>query len=330
MKHFDEKVTSYIKNRDGNEASILYKIQPDQEGISDYIKEVKHRVPINGLGEGLEEVTRNRVVSDIYGKRILIKITNQCFAHCRYCFRKDEIDNLFFKITKDEIDEGIKYIEDNKIIDVVFSGGEPLLLPDKQLLSIIDRVFSIESMKRITFDTNIMATNPQRITSDFIKILSGLRLKYKKQIIMTIHFTSKHEFTNECKDALFLLQSHGIVLRGHTPLLKGVNDNIDMLHDLFTEMVDSGVHPYYLIHFIATSHNKHFEISLKDGLDLYRQVLQMNAGVEIPSYVFYVPTGKGKIRLLPTNVEQLDEGQYELTDRNGDKYIHTDFSYNSK
>ena len=327
MIHFNEKITKYIKERDGDKVSLLYQKQEELEGYSTPLNknDVDWFVPRTDIGEGLRHFTKNRVIGDIYGKRIIMRIANECLAHCRYCFKRDEINNPNFHISNEEIDEGIAYIKEHSVRDVILSGGEPLILADEKFLDILERIYSIDTVKQITLDTNIMATNPNRLTDKFLQNVKAVKDKYRKQLIFTIHFTHKKELTPVCKDVLYKLQSIGAVLRSHTPMLKGINDDAQILHDLFEELVSSGVHPYYLIHFIATKYNKHFELPLSEGLLIYGKILATNAGTEIPSYVVYTPTGKGKIRLLPYSVTDNGDGNYILMDKFGDEYHHKDY-----
>jgi len=322
-QHFGEKITPYMKKRDGG-ASTLYKVSTD-EGIDNFLSIAPHIIPQNDIGEGMVHFTKSRSVQDVYGKRVLLRISNNCFAHCRYCFRRDEVNNPNFSITSTDLDYALDYVKKNKIIrDVILSGGDPLHLDDKSFFWFLEELYSMDNVKQVTIDTNVMATNPGRINNSFIEEVKRIRSKYKKQLIFTISATHVSEITQEFKDSVFNLQSVGVVLRSHTPLLKGFNDDAETLSDLFEGLVSSGVHPYYLIHFIPTKNNTHFEVSLKNGLKIWEKVLNLSTGTEIPNYVVYTQDGKGKIRLLPSSVSEVSSGVYEMTDRNGDKYYHHD------
>jgi len=325
---FSERVSTYIKDTVEDKINLEYIALYKKLYKVDFKEDLKSydRLRVNGIGEGLVDISPLKPLSNIFGNRVLLKVTNACFAHCRYCFRRDDIGENDAKISFSELDDAYKSIAINsEIKEVVVSGGEPFTLTDEKIFYIVENLFKLENIRRIRFDTSIFTHNPNRISQKLVDKLTTIKNHYKKQIIIVGHFTHSAEITPSLIRAVEKFSNNGIMVRSHTPLLKGVNNKEGVLVELFGMLVDIGVHPYYLIHYIAHERTKHFELSLSEGLKLYDEILHKCTGIEIPSYILYLKEGRGKKRLLSHNIIDNNDGTYEVLDKNGEKYIHKDF-----
>ena len=80
-----------------------------------------------------------------YRDRALLMSTTTCSMYCRHCTRRRLVGGTEDFVAKSEIDNAIKYIERaTEVRDVLISGGDPLVLSDQQLESIIKRVRAID------------------------------------------------------------------------------------------------------------------------------------------------------------------------------------------
>lgn len=322
---FSEKITPYMQEIaiGNNQYADIYKLAyqySDDENVENALDSV------NAIGEGLTEISPSPIVTNIYGNRALLKITNKCFAHCRYCFRRDDIDDDLHSAPDDEIKKGINYIKQHtEITEVILSGGDPFVLKDKKILWILSDLMKLKHIRRVRIDTNIFATSPGRINTKLITGILELKKKYNKQLIIIGHFIHYQELSKTLIDSVNRLINIGVIIRGHTPLLKGINDDFKILQKTFAGLVDIGVHPYYLIHYISHQRTRHFELPLSEGLDIYDDVMQHCTGIEIPNYIVYLGNGRGKKRVIPNNIKILKNGKYELLDKDGKKYIYQDF-----
>ena len=69
-----------------------------------------------------------------YPDRVLFLISNSCAMYCRHCTRKRKVGDPEQMPSKQQIIQGIRYIENHREIrDVLLSGGDPLMLPDEYL-----------------------------------------------------------------------------------------------------------------------------------------------------------------------------------------------------
>jgi len=249
-----------------------------------------------------------------YPNRVLFTVTNFCSTHCRYCTRSRMVgDNLNF--TKLQWDEGFKYIsEHSEIVDVLISGGDPLTLSDSNLDYILSNLEKIPHINIIRIGTKVPVVLPQRITNKLIDILKKYKILY-----INIHFTHKYELTDECKNAVKKLLSAGAILGSQTVLLKGINNDAEVLKDLFYELLKIGVRPYYLYQMDRINGGSHFRCDLDEMIDIMKKLISYNTGMVIPEFI--IDTEIGKIPLRLDYVVRNENGKYTLNSFEKNKSI---------
>ena len=94
--------------------------------------------------------------------------------------------------------------------------------------------------------------------------------------------------------ALARLVDAGIPVLNQSVLLRGVNDDVDVLVALCEALVERRVFPYYLHHADRVRGNAHFRIGLDEGRLLYEGLRRRVSGVACPRYVLDPPDGSGK------------------------------------
>jgi len=199
-----------------------------------------------------------------------------------------------------ELRDGIDYIAANsQIRDVIFSGGDPLLLPDSVLQDLLVRVSAIPHVEIIRIGTRVPATLPERITERLCTILKKFQPLY-----LNTHFNHPRELTQQASEACARLADAGIVLGNQTVLLRGVNDHPDIISDLFRGLLKMRVRPYYLHHMDLTRGTGHFRTSVKAGLQIMYSLRGPVSGLASPHYVIDLPEGKGKVPLVPQYVKK--------------------------
>ncbi len=230
-----------------------------------------------------------------YPDRALFLVTNQCAMYCRFCTRKRKVGTGKMVINGETIRAGIDYLQKTPgIREVLISGGDPLLLEDESLEKILLQLKSIPSIEVIRIGTRVPCTLPMRITPRLVATLK----KYHPLYINT-HFNHPDEITKEAVKACTLLVDGGIPLGCQTVLLKGVNDNPEVMKKLFLMLLRMRVKPYYLFQADLTKGTDHFRTSTRKGLDIMRQLIGNISGMAIPTYALDAPNGKGKIPLTP-------------------------------
>lgn len=229
-----------------------------------------------------------------YPDRVVLLVSNVCAVYCRFCMRKRRVgccssDHL------SSFSEAIRYISDNHLIrDVILSGGDPLLLEDGQLESILASLRAIPHVEIIRIGTRVPVTLPERITPD----LSDMLKRYHPVYVNT-HFNHPKEINSASRAAAALLADAGIPLGNQTVLLKGVNDDPEVMKELMRGLLSMRIRPYYLHQMDLVKGTSHFRTPVRSGLQIMESLRGHVSGLAVPYYVIDLPEGKGKVPLLP-------------------------------
>ncbi len=247
-----------------------------------------------------------------YPDRVLFLTTSQCSMYCRFCTRKRKVGDSD-KISMKFIQNGLDYIRSHtEIRDVILSGGDPLMLTDYMLEKILKGLREIPHIEIIRLGTKMPCVLPQRITPKLIDMLK----KYHPIYINT-HFNHPWECTPEAKKACAMLADAGCPVGNQTVLMKGVNDDPDVMLELMRTLLAMRVRPYYIYQADITKSANHFRTPVSKGLEIMDKLRGHTSGLAVPYYVIDAPGGGGKIPLLP---------QYVLG-RNGNDIILRNYKY---
>jgi lysine 2,3-aminomutase len=225
-----------------------------------------------------------------YPDRVLVNLTSACAVHCRFCFRKNllcENEN----VVKPDVGKILSYMRDHKEIwEVIFSGGDPFMLKAEFLKEIIGKISKISHIKTIRFHSRIPVVDARLITG---KLLAAL--KTSKKLVIVVHINHPREISKEFQKVVQKFQKIGALIMSQTVLLKGVNDDTEILSELFRELVVTGVKPYYLHHLDAAKGTHHFRISIEKGKKIFQSLRGNLSSICLPEYVVDIPGGFGKI-----------------------------------
>lgn len=249
-----------------------------------------------------------------YADRVLFYPTPMCAVYCRYCFRKRLVGQAVFTPDPADIQKGIAYIAAHpEIREVIFTGGDPLILPDKRLLNIMEEVATIEHVTLLRIHTRLPVVNPFRLTADLAEGLAGLR----KPVRIVTHFNHPVEVTLTAVQAIGRLTGRGIPVLNQSVLLHGVNADANLLESLLLKLVTNGIQPYYLHHPDKVQGSGHFRVSLSRGRRIYGELSNRLPGYALPRYVLDIPGGYGKIPVNSDHVIPLEPGKYRLISLQG-------------
>jgi len=267
---------------------------------------------VDGIGEESLSTKPAPLVTNFYKNRVLLFATNICPTYCRFCFRRRKVgDHLQERIERganlEALQNAIQYIRKNTAIrEVIVSGGDPLTLSDDRLLSLLQQLKEVKHIKVLRIDTKVLTTLPQRITPELVK-----GLKKFKPVYIVGNFLHSAELIPEVLDATSLLIDAGIPIFSHTALLKGINDDVEIISELMWNLFINRIIPYYLIQFIPTRWAEHFRVPIKKGLQIIENLHGRISGIANPTYIVYLPDGAGKVPLLPNYLlERTAEGYY--------------------
>ena len=257
-----------------------------------------------------------------YPDRVLLLATDFCSAYCRYCTRSRVVGHGAITPSTRRLQMIFDYIRSKpQIRDVLVSGGDPLTLSDARLEFILSSLRAIPHVEIIRLGTKVPAVLPQRITPQLVRMLR----KYHP-LWMSLHFTHPDECCHETAKACGLLADAGIPLGSQTVLLKGMNDNAEVMRRLVHSLMKMRVKPYYLYQCDPISGSEHFRTPVAKGVEIIRSLRGHTTGYAVPTYVIDAPGGGGKIPVAPDYVAGKDAvGNLHLTNYEGGTYQYPDY-----
>ncbi|MCF6808452.1 EF-P beta-lysylation protein EpmB [Thiotrichales bacterium 19S9-12] len=220
-----------------------------------------------------------------YQSRVLLIAHSACAIHCRYCFRRhfSYQDNI---PGKSHWLKAFNYIKnDQGIEEVILSGGDPLMHNDSMIQFFIKHIADIPHIKRLRIHSRIPVILPERITPNLLSILTNSRLK----VILVIHANHANELDDEVETVLKAVHASGVLLLNQSTLLKDINDNPQVLHQLSTRLIECQVLPYYIHLLDKVSGAAHFDISLSQAKAIMKELSEMTSGFMVPKLAKEVP-----------------------------------------
>ena len=216
-----------------------------------------------------------------YKHRVLMMVKTGCAINCRYCFRRHfpYADN---SPNKARWQQALTYIEQhNEINEVIFSGGDPLMASDEHLQWLITEIEKIPHINRLRIHTRLPIVIPQRITPALVNTLRTTRLKP----VIVFHVNHANEIDNDVAEALEPLISARIPLFNQSVLLKGINNNAQILAQLSERLFDIGIQPYYLHLFDKVQGVAHFDLTETEAKEITLQLMAILPGYLMPKLV---------------------------------------------
>src|SRR5437773_1023141 len=194
------------------------------------------------------------------------------------------------------------------MVDLIKSPGDPIwrqYVPDLQHLEVI------------RIGSRVPCHLPERITPE----LCGILKQYHPLYINT-HFNHPDELTPAAVAALGRLADAGVPLGCQTVLLKGVNDDPEVMKRLMQKLLAARVRPYYIYMCDQVAGAEHFRTTVEKGLEIIRALRGWTSGLAVPHFVIDAPGGGGKIPLLPEYVESISDDAVVLKNYAGKRYVY--------
>lgn len=229
-----------------------------------------------------------------------------CHAYCTFCFRWPQftgMDELKFAMKETKL--MIKYLKANpQVTDVLFTGGDPMVMTAKRLRSYIEPILKeVPTVRNIRIGTKSLTYWPYRYTSDKDSqdILDTFRMVKEAGVHLAImaHFNHINELkTDVVKDAIKAIRSTGAQIRTQSPLLAHINNDPDMWRDMWQLQVKLGCIPYYMFMARDTGAKQYFAVSLENAWEIFRTAYQQVSGLARTVRGPSMSAAPGKIHML--------------------------------
>ena len=233
-----------------------------------------------------------------YNSTALLLVSDVCDGICRYCFRK----RFFIESHKEhmlDLPVALQYIkEHSEITNVLLTGGDPLVLTTSKLENIVRQLREIEHVQIIRIGTKAPAFNPYRIVDDpaLLEMIEKYSTERKKIYVMT-HFVHPRELTDLAIKAVHLLQKAGAEIANQMPLIKGLNDNPEVLAELLAKLSFIGAVPYYIFQCRPALGNKAYTVPIEQGYEIIEQAKARVSGLAKRTR-FVMSHSSGKIEII--------------------------------
>ena len=246
--------------------------------------------------------------------RAILLVTARCHFYCRFCFRRTYPAGSG-EPSRAELDRALDYLcGEPNIREVILSGGDPLVLPDGRLGELLARLGGCDHIDTVRVHTRAPVHFPERVTAALADLLGS-----GEPLWLVAHFNHPVELTTAARRALATLRRAGVPLLNQAVLLRGVNDDPDVLAELCRGLYRERVKPYYLHHPDRAPGNVRFRLTIARGLELHRALRALLPGPALPEYVIDLPDGSGKVPVA--SLERTATGLYR---RPGSRYEFAD------
>jgi KamA family protein len=254
---------------------IRYELNPHPAG------QMTHNVPkLDGQPiEGMQHKYRETVL-------FFPSHGQTCHAYCTFCFRWAQFVGMEdLKFASKEADDLARYLRANpQVTDVLFTGGDPMIMKTKVFERYIEPILHIDSVRTIRIGTKAPAYWPQRFVSDadaddLMRVFERITKEGKHLAIMG-HFSHPVELsTDVAEQAIRRIRATGANVRMQSPVIRHVNDHPDDWAEMWSRGVQLGAIPYYMFVERDTGAKNYFEMPLVRCWNIFRDAYQRVSGM---------------------------------------------------
>lgn len=311
---FQEKVSPFLANkmrevdekygpnsREARALSLQYRKDPREDYQTTEVNRRHYEAEIVAEIEGEELVGLER----LYRRVLVIEPTMICAAHCRYCLRANYDQ---YTLTDHQLLEIAKYCghDENRrdLREVLITGGDPLIVPHKLNFLIEALEEHAPNIQIIRIGSRLMAQQPNRIgNSVFNTFETHSRFRFE----IGTQLTHSIELFPEVCETIAKIQDRGVRFYSQNVLLKGINDDIGTLIDLYDTMRELDIEAHYLFHCVPMKGIHHFRTSIERGIDLINQLTSCGGISGRAKPMFAAMTDIGKITFYEGVIKEAND-----------------------
>lgn len=258
-----------------------------------------------------------------YASRAAFLTTDVCAIHCRHCFRRRFTSTAQGAASREEIDDAARYLADHReITELLLTGGDVLTLSDEALEEMIGAFRARRADLVIRICTRMPAAHPARITNALVEMIKGFD---SAPFYLMVQFNHPRELSAEAIKAVARFVDHGIPAMNQTVLLRGVNDDADVLQELCNGLVFNRIKPYYLFQGDLVEGTAHLRVPIGRGLELEAELRRRLSGLAMPTYAVDLPEGGGKVPLTTHYLRgEVQPGVWEFENPDGERRRYWD------
>jgi len=316
---FKEKITPFLREKLASLESLYGKGAGAYQGLAiQYVRSsmedveteecnLKHyeaALEVHELSDSLAGMER------LYKRTIVVEPTLICLAHCRYCLRSNYDKHT---LTEKQLIEIAKYcgsdVNHDHLNEILITGGDPLIVPQRLEVFLNALIEYAPNIKIIRIGSRVPGHDPKRIDDSITGLFKNkptLRFELATQINHPV------EFFTEVREAFKKISDLGVKIYAQNVLLKGVNDNVDTLIELYNTMRENNIEAHYLFHCIPMIGIHHLRTSIERGLELIRELVCSGKISGRAKPMFAAMTDIGKITFYEGVIKRRENGRVLL------------------
>jgi lysine 2,3-aminomutase len=239
----------------------------------------------------IEGVTRR------YPHIVILKPVMTCPQICVYCQRNweiEDVDSASAALPKSKLEAALDWIKNTpEINEVLITGGDPLMLSDRKLESIVSRVAANPNIIRIRIGTRTLVTMPQRITESLVRGLARFQVPGKREVVIITHFEHPYEITPQSMAAVQKFRRNGMEIYNQLVFTYYNSRKFEACF-LRQQLRLIGVTPYYTFNAKGKAETNDFRVPIARLMQEQKEEARLMPGtVRTDEIVFNVP-GLGK------------------------------------
>jgi lysine 2,3-aminomutase len=275
-----------------------------------------------------------------YPQIVILKPVLTCPQICVYCQRNWEIEDVYSEqamLPPEKLDQAIAWIADTpEVQEVLITGGDPLLLTDRQLEDLLERVTAIDHVERVRIGSRTLVTLPQRITDRLARVVSRFHQPGRRAMLIVTHFEHPYEITPEAMAAVQRFRRAGLEVYNQL-VFTFFNSRRFETAALRHWLRLIGVSPYYTFNTKGKEETDAYRVPIARLLQEQQEEARLQPGsVRTDEIVFNVPKlGKNYLKaaqhhdiisILPDGRRVYEFHPWEKKLSLVDTYVYTDVS----
>lgn len=275
-----------------------------------------------------------------YPRIVVFKPYNTCSQICVYCQRNWEIEDAYSPdalASREKIDAAIQWIADNPAVsEVLMTGGDPLVMSDKNIRYVLEKLAAIKSVNRIRIGTRTPVALPQRMTDDLVNMIASFHEPGRREIAIVTHFEHSYEITPAAMQAIQKFRKCGLSCYNQT-VFTIQNCRRFEVSSLRTWLRLIGVEPYYTFNAKGKEETDFYRVPLARLQQEAKEEARLLPGLSRTDEPVYNVPGLGKnylraeqnhllLTILPDGRRVYEFHPWEKFIANAESYLHTDIA----
>ncbi|HON35186.1 MAG TPA: KamA family radical SAM protein [Methanothrix sp.] len=240
------------------------------------------------------------LVTRRYPRVAIVKPYESCPQICVYCQRNWEITSPLMvsaQAPMEKIEAALDwFLEHEEMMDILLTGGDPLVMSDSLIDRILSRLAQIPHLKNIRVASRMPATVPQRITEELCEILGYYQELGRRNLCLVTHFMHPYEVTPETLATTRMVKRTGVEIYNQQ-VFTFANSRKFETASLRIILKQIGVDPYYTFNMKGKTEIEDYAVPIARILQERKEEARLLPGIfRTDEPVFNVP-GLGKDHL---------------------------------